>query len=80
MHIDNLIDLMSFMFEVILARQTPSGVFAGDAFGEKDTRFTHCAVLALSLLGRLSELDEPYLSSSSGSNTMSETRKEKYAE
>jgi geranylgeranyl transferase type-2 subunit beta len=42
---------------VILSLQQPSGVFAGDAFGEVDTRFLYCAVNALSLLGRLSELD-----------------------
>ncbi|KAG1738960.1 rab geranylgeranyltransferase [Suillus lakei] len=30
---------------------------AGDAFGETDTRFLYCAVNALSLLGRLDELD-----------------------
>ncbi|KAL0956884.1 hypothetical protein HGRIS_002992 [Hohenbuehelia grisea] len=41
----------------ILSLQQPSGVFAGDAFGEIDTRFTYCAINALSLLGRLSELD-----------------------
>jgi geranylgeranyl transferase type-2 subunit beta len=28
-------------------------VFAGDRFGEVDARFTHCAILALSLLGRV---------------------------
>ncbi|EIW60476.1 rab geranylgeranyltransferase [Trametes versicolor FP-101664 SS1] len=41
----------------ILSLQQPSGVFAGDAFGEVDTRFLCCAVLALSLLGHLHELD-----------------------
>ncbi|KAF5369912.1 hypothetical protein D9758_001038 [Tetrapyrgos nigripes] len=41
----------------ILSLQQPSGVFAGDRFGEIDTRFLFCAVNALSLLGRLSELD-----------------------
>ncbi|KAL4063915.1 terpenoid cyclases/protein prenyltransferase alpha-alpha toroid [Scleroderma yunnanense] len=41
----------------ILSLQQPSGVFAGDSFGEMDTRFLYCAVNALSLLGRLSELD-----------------------
>ncbi|KAG1747939.1 rab geranylgeranyltransferase [Suillus paluster] len=41
----------------ILSLQHPSGVFAGDAFGETDTRFLYCAVNALSLLGRLHELD-----------------------
>ncbi|TFK25867.1 rab geranylgeranyltransferase [Coprinopsis marcescibilis] len=41
----------------ILSLQQPSGVFAGDKFGEIDTRFLYCAVNALSLLGRLGELD-----------------------
>ncbi|KAI8998731.1 rab geranylgeranyltransferase [Trametes punicea] len=41
----------------ILSLQQPSGVFAGDAFGEIDTRFLYCAVNALSLLGHLHELD-----------------------
>jgi geranylgeranyl transferase type-2 subunit beta len=42
---------------VILSLQQPSGVFAGDSFGETDTRFLYCAVNALSLLGRISDLD-----------------------
>lgn len=42
---------------VILSLQQPSGVFAGDSFGETDTRFLYCAVNALSLLGHLSDLD-----------------------
>ncbi|EIW79753.1 rab geranylgeranyltransferase [Coniophora puteana RWD-64-598 SS2] len=41
----------------ILSLQQPSGVFAGDMWGEIDTRFSYIAVNALSLLGRLSELD-----------------------
>jgi geranylgeranyl transferase type-2 subunit beta len=40
-----------------LGLQQPSGVFAGDAFGETDTRFLYCAVSALSLLGALDRLD-----------------------
>ncbi|KJA24695.1 hypothetical protein HYPSUDRAFT_76304 [Hypholoma sublateritium FD-334 SS-4] len=43
----------------ILGLQQPSGVFAGDAFGETDTRFLYCAMNALSLLGRLDALEEP---------------------
>ena len=42
---------------VILSLQQPSGVFAGDSFGETDTRFLYCAVNALSLLGHLADLD-----------------------
>lgn len=45
--------------EVILSLQQPSGVFAGDQWGEVDTRFLYCAVNALSLLGQLSQLDKP---------------------
>ena len=36
----------------ISSLQTPSGVFAGDQFGETDTRFSFCAINALSLLDR----------------------------
>src|ERR1700728_4593065 len=49
--------LKESLWLVILSLQQPSGVFAGDSFGEIDTRFSYCAVNALSLLGRLSELD-----------------------
>ena len=42
---------------VILSLQQPSGVFAGDEFGEIDTRFSYIAVQALSLLGQLDKLD-----------------------
>ncbi|RPD66030.1 rab geranylgeranyltransferase [Lentinus tigrinus ALCF2SS1-7] len=41
----------------ILSLQQESGVFAGDQWGEIDTRFLYCAVNALSLLGHLHELD-----------------------
>ena len=44
--------------EVILSLQQPSGVFAGDAFGEIDTRFLYCAVSGLSLLGKLDLMDK----------------------
>ncbi|KAF8881000.1 rab geranylgeranyltransferase [Infundibulicybe gibba] len=44
--------------EFILSLQQPSGVFAGDMWGEIDTRFTYCAVSALSLLGHLHRLDK----------------------
>ncbi|KAH8105170.1 rab geranylgeranyltransferase [Cristinia sonorae] len=42
---------------VILSLQQPSGVFAGDAFGEIDTRFSYIAVQSLSLLGQLDKLN-----------------------
>ncbi|KAI0247000.1 terpenoid cyclases/protein prenyltransferase alpha-alpha toroid [Lactifluus subvellereus] len=41
----------------ILDLQQSSGVFAGDVFGETDTRFLYCAVSALTLLGTLDHLD-----------------------
>ncbi|KAJ7086704.1 terpenoid cyclases/protein prenyltransferase alpha-alpha toroid [Mycena epipterygia] len=41
----------------IVSLQQPSGVFAGDSFGEIDTRFSYIAVNALSLLGCLDQLD-----------------------
>ncbi|KAF7331933.1 Rab geranylgeranyltransferase [Mycena kentingensis (nom. inval.)] len=44
--------------QFILSLQQPSGVFAGDSFGEIDTRFTYIAINALSLLGRLDQLDQ----------------------
>ncbi|KLO10383.1 terpenoid cyclases/Protein prenyltransferase [Schizopora paradoxa] len=43
--------------DFLLSLQTASGVFAGDRFGETDTRFTYCAVNALSLLGQLGKLE-----------------------
>ena len=46
-----------YAHSVILGLQQPSGIFAGDAFGETDTRFLYCAVSALSLLGALDRLD-----------------------
>ncbi|KAJ7845640.1 terpenoid cyclases/protein prenyltransferase alpha-alpha toroid, partial [Mycena olivaceomarginata] len=41
----------------ILSLHQPSGVFAGDYFGETDTRFSYIAVNASSLLGCLDQLD-----------------------
>ncbi|KAF8435330.1 rab geranylgeranyltransferase [Boletus edulis BED1] len=41
----------------IVSLQQPSGVFAGDAFGEIDTRFLYIATNALSLLGRLDAIN-----------------------
>ena len=50
-------DMLSIL-SVILSLRQPSGVFAGDSFGEVDTRFLYCAVNALSLLGKLHLLDK----------------------
>ncbi len=52
-----LLDLSDYRDAVILSLQQDSGIFAGDQFGEIDTRFLYCAVNALSLLGHLHELD-----------------------
>ena len=46
------------LYAVILALQTPSGTFAGDRFGETDTRFIFCAIAALSLMGQLGRLEQ----------------------
>ncbi|KAF8711701.1 Terpenoid cyclases Protein prenyltransferase, partial [Rhizoctonia solani] len=43
--------------DYILSLQLPDGSFAGDRWGEIDTRFSLCASMALSLLGSLSKLD-----------------------
>ena len=51
-------DAVLSIHPVILSLQQPSGVFAGDSFGEIDTRFLYCAVNALSLLGKLHLLDK----------------------
>jgi Prenyltransferase and squalene oxidase repeat len=58
----------------ILSLQQPSGTFAGDIWGEIDTRFLYCAMNALSLLGRLQELDAPFPTSEGVSE--SRTRRE----
>ncbi|KAL8278023.1 hypothetical protein RQP46_009655 [Phenoliferia psychrophenolica] len=42
----------------VLSMQTPEGSFAGDQWGERDSRFSYLAVSILSLLGRLEELDK----------------------
>ncbi|KAG1785639.1 rab geranylgeranyltransferase [Suillus plorans] len=57
---DEMIDFVMSCWDEeadILSLQQPSGSFAGDAFGETDTRFLYCAVNALSLLGKLDKLD-----------------------
>lgn len=42
---------------VLLSLIRPDGSIAGDSFGETDTRFSYILIQALTLLGRLSELD-----------------------
>lgn len=43
---------------ILSLRPTNEGFFTGDEWGESDTRFTYCAINALSLLGALHKLDE----------------------
>ena len=38
--------------------QQPDGSFSGDSWGEIDTRFSYCAVLALTLLGKLEKINK----------------------
>jgi geranylgeranyl transferase type-2 subunit beta len=42
----------------IASLQNSNGSFSGDRFGETDTRFTYCAVSALSQLGKLDVIDK----------------------
>lgn len=42
----------------VLSLQTPEGSFAGDQWGERDSRFSYVAVSILSLLERLDTLDQ----------------------
>ena len=46
------------IYPAIQSLQQPSGVFAGDSFGEVDTSFLYCAVNALSLLIKVHLLDK----------------------
>jgi geranylgeranyl transferase type-2 subunit beta len=41
----------------ISSLQQPDGSFYGDKWGEVDTRFSYCALSAVSLLGRLESKD-----------------------
>ena len=43
--------------DIVSLQDTETGSFAGDEWGEVDTRFSYCAISALSLLGRLDAID-----------------------
>lgn len=43
--------------DIVSLQDADTGSFAGDEWGEVDTRFSYCAVSALSLLGRLDAID-----------------------
>ena len=49
------------LISVLLSLIQPSGEVSGDQFGETDSRFTYVLLNALSLLGRLDDLDTPEL-------------------
>jgi geranylgeranyl transferase type-2 subunit beta len=44
---------------VVASLQQPDGSFAGDRWGEIDTRFSYCALSCLSLLGHLDAVRVP---------------------
>jgi geranylgeranyl transferase type-2 subunit beta len=56
-------DLMTLPTEeiinFIISLQQPDGSFSGDEWGEIDTRFSYCALSALSLLSALDRVDVP---------------------
>ena len=41
----------------VASLQQPDGSFAGDSWGEIDTRFSYCALCTLSLLGKMNSVD-----------------------
>eukprot|EP00983_Pelagomonas_calceolata_P068334 1149880-Pelagomonas_calceolata.AAC.2 len=41
----------------VASLQQSNGSFVGDQWGEVDTRFTYCALLCLSIIGRTSAID-----------------------
>lgn len=47
------------IIKFIASLQQPDGSFVGDQWGEVDTRFTYCALSALSLLSSLDSVDVP---------------------
>jgi geranylgeranyl transferase type-2 subunit beta len=45
------------VIQFIVGLQQPDGSFAGDKWGEIDTRFSYCALSALSILGSMTRID-----------------------
>lgn len=43
--------------EFVLSLQQEDGSFVGDKWGEKDTRFSYCALSILSIIGELDRTD-----------------------
>ncbi len=50
---DRLAQIKPHIVQFLSSLQQPDGSFAGDGWGEVDTRFTYCALSSLSLLGAL---------------------------
>ena len=51
-------DIDRVVHYILSLRPSRHGFFTGDSWGESDTRFTYCAINALSLLGHLHRLDD----------------------
>lgn len=49
---------LTFASDILSLQSPTTGSFAGDEWGEMDSRFSYCAISALSLLGRLDALDK----------------------
>lgn len=64
------------MTTVLLSLIRPDGSVAGDSFGETDTRFSYILIQSLTLLGRMSVLDEPPLSVKRDEDEGGSSRKE----
>jgi len=54
---ERLISIKPRLIKFISSLQQEDGSFAGDEWGEVDTRFTYCALSSLSLLGDLNAVD-----------------------
>ncbi|TIA92379.1 hypothetical protein E3P99_00683 [Wallemia hederae] len=52
------VDIGRIVHYILSLRPSRHGFFTGDSWGESDTRFTYCAINALSLLGHLHRLDD----------------------
>jgi geranylgeranyl transferase type-2 subunit beta len=52
----NMIDADA-VAEYIAGLQQPDGSFAGDVWGEVDSRFSYCALLTLAIIGRMDAVD-----------------------
>jgi geranylgeranyl transferase type-2 subunit beta len=67
---DRLRTIQPSIIQFVSQLQKPDGSFAGDQWGEIDTRFTYCALSTLSLLGVLNQENENNNSTGSSSNAV----------